>query len=1532
MFRGNNSRKEVAIAIPSENPSTSSEDPTVVYHSNYSSSYTPSTDDCSKALHYITDDYSTLNTIVVNTNTSNQHHAMNDKHAHHEGYNGGYHQYDHNKEVNSRNKKSIKSKTFVHENGISTVDDNHAIMGRSHHPPYDDVSILKHLEAINEQMKSEFQEQLFLFKKMMIQELSTAINNAAPSTIHNGTAIVPPTSSASYNINQLIHDNNEMKKELEQLKMTMMIMRTKSTTVRDHTATATATVATSAIITTDSSTNTSFALEKVGQQPDKLLSSSHYYHHYDPYRSVKPLVELTIDDVSNLLTHLNLDAYQQSFKEHCIDGPHLMLFMSENEVKEAGILLTVKARYFFIRIIEYKLKGVPVSHLQPKGTPTITSGNIYGNGGNINSDSNSIQQKFKTSVDVDNRHTNSQYTVTYKANIHGRDDAMTDRGDDRKATTSTTPTVNHHDHDHIGSKSITTKEKKSHHMLLNDDRLIDNSTKHNGDSSQSSSNAVDRPTTSNDKHHKVNRNKHYGNEDDKDNRPEEAIRNNSNQQTMMKMIGSDIVTTSDPPVVNQAITTTTVTSLKADTSATSISDNVTKVATTTASSVTKAAIETSKTTGAIVTGSTNATTTATVIKTAKVCGDEDTISPVLLFSRIYDSISSSSMIDDVNRVNTSNNISNGNDNKHDEAIVMRVGWNDNDNNAAIGDVSVIVDGKGKQLKSVDHDNSDNRMNGTRVNSSTIINSIVNDYSQDDSRFNRYYINDESNEEIKDDSNSRTKSSDKSVSFDLNISTDIVKKGLDLSIMDINNISNIHNITTDVISITLMSHDKYDSIYTKILLDSCTLDELNSLKHHARQGDLMALSYISLLHHIGSKHIAKDRLKAVEYASQSIQWLQSRYDDKYCLYILGYYYFYGISIDEDKIKAIEYHKLSAELGYARAQCSVGLYYRNGIGIARDYNKAYHYLMQAVDQKFADAQFYVGICYKNGNGVKKNLTYAAIYFKYAADQGHAIAQCNLGICYEYGQGVNKNIEEAIRYYQLSSNQCNARAQYYLSVLIKSNVATDISTTDDSSSNSRSGYGDSSRTDDYRNDGYKNAYSKISNDASTLGRLNYSMLNNKNDSYRLDNSKSHDNINDNNNKSNLDYSLDVFDNTDRINHDNYGNNHHTTSSVMVIHTASSEAKSLEMSDYPNNQYQQQRNDQSPQKLHHHHQVHQQHHHHLIFEECDKLYAKVILEQVTIHEIDHILHHVDHNDDVDFVACCYAAMLYNGGTELLRKDRTRSIEYASKSIDWIQQQARSPNNNKYAQFILGYYYFYGICVYKSISDAVRYYRLAADQNLSMAQCKLGLCYRSGRGVMKDEGEFARYYKLAADNGFSYAQCCMGECYINSIGVVKDDVTATRYYKLSADQGYARAQCYLGECYDSGRGVSKDEYQAARYYKQAAEQGYARAQCYLGLCYDSGRGVLKNEDEAARYYKRAADQGYARAQCYLAQCYNSGKGVIQDEVEAMKYFKLSADQGHARAQYNLGVCYKYGVGCAADKAESDRYFQLANNQGFQQT
>jgi TPR repeat protein len=214
------------------------------------------------------------------------------------------------------------------------------------------------------------------------------------------------------------------------------------------------------------------------------------------------------------------------------------------------------------------------------------------------------------------------------------------------------------------------------------------------------------------------------------------------------------------------------------------------------------------------------------------------------------------------------------------------------------------------------------------------------------------------------------------------------------------------------------------------------------------------------------------------------------------------------------------------------------------------------------------------------------------------------------------------------------------------------------------------------------------------------------------------------------------------------------------------------------------------------------------------------------------------------------------------LHAQQTNSYRAAFEQI-----LARAEKGDAGAECAMGEFYTYGLLgLTQSDTEAVKWYRKAAEQNEPEAQCNLGLCYESGHGVPKDEAE------------------------------------ASKWYRKAADQKNNRAQLKLGILYETGHGVMKDEVEAAKWYRKAAEQNVAQAQYNLGCHYANGDGVAKDEVEGAKWYRAAAERNYRDAQVNIGTCYALGAGVKKDYVEAYKWYSLALAQGEEVVRKNFTI------------------------------
>jgi hypothetical protein len=143
-----------------------------------------------------------------------------------------------------------------------------------------------------------------------------------------------------------------------------------------------------------------------------------------------------------------------------------------------------------------------------------------------------------------------------------------------------------------------------------------------------------------------------------------------------------------------------------------------------------------------------------------------------------------------------------------------------------------------------------------------------------------------------------------------------------------------------------------------------------------------------------------------------------------------------------------------------------------------------------------------------------------------------------------------------------------------------------------------------------------------------------------------------------------------------------------------------------------------------------------------------------------------------------------------------------------------------------------------KDFATAMSELQPLAAKGDAAAQYNLGVMHEHGQGTAQDAKEALRWYRLAAEQGHFRAQFNLGLMYASGKGAAKDDKEAAKWYRKAAERGDARSQFNLGLMHANGEGVAKNEKEAARWIRLAAEQDDARAQSRLAGMYTTGQGV----------------------------------------------------------------------------------------------
>jgi TPR repeat protein len=189
-----------------------------------------------------------------------------------------------------------------------------------------------------------------------------------------------------------------------------------------------------------------------------------------------------------------------------------------------------------------------------------------------------------------------------------------------------------------------------------------------------------------------------------------------------------------------------------------------------------------------------------------------------------------------------------------------------------------------------------------------------------------------------------------------------------------------------------------------------------------------------------------------------------------------------------------------------------------------------------------------------------------------------------------------------------------------------------------------------------------------------------------------------------------------------------------------------------------------------------------------------------------------------------------------------------------------------------------------KNYTEAIKWYRTAAENGLGAAAYRLGAIYRDGKGAKKDKTEAARWFLKAAENGTTLG--LVGLENTNEMALIEAE------YRKAAEQGDATTQIKLGRIYAKGWGGAINYPEAIAWHRKAAEQGNAEGQFILGTTYMEEQIVAPDYAEALEWFYKAAAQGHAGAQGKIGLMYYLGTHVIRDEVEAAAWYYLALSNG----------------------------------------
>ena len=145
---------------------------------------------------------------------------------------------------------------------------------------------------------------------------------------------------------------------------------------------------------------------------------------------------------------------------------------------------------------------------------------------------------------------------------------------------------------------------------------------------------------------------------------------------------------------------------------------------------------------------------------------------------------------------------------------------------------------------------------------------------------------------------------------------------------------------------------------------------------------------------------------------------------------GFLYAFGLGVDEDLEKRIEWYRKGVEDDVnPLAAVNMGLSFQFGDGVEKDMEKAISCFTVAAEGGNATAMYKMAKCYEKGDGVEKDPAKALEWYRKGAEAGNADCMTRIGRCYATGDGVEEDEAKAVSWYQRGADFGNVVCMYYL-----------------------------------------------------------------------------------------------------------------------------------------------------------------------------------------------------------------------------------------------------------------------------------------------------------------------------------------------------------------------------------------------------------------------------------------------------------------------------------------------------------------------
>ncbi|KAK8883474.1 hypothetical protein M9Y10_042566 [Tritrichomonas musculus] len=550
-------------------------------------------------------------------------------------------------------------------------------------------------------------------------------------------------------------------------------------------------------------------------------------------------------------------------------------------------------------------------------------------------------------------------------------------------------------------------------------------------------------------------------------------------------------------------------------------------------------------------------------------------------------------------------------------------------------------------------------------------------------------------------------------------------------------------------------------------------------------------------------VEKNYTKAIEFYEMS-----SKLQNSLAMFNLGNMYQCGYGVEVDYLKAKGYYELSGQLKNSKALLALGRLYFEGRGVDQDYPKARYYYELSSELNNSTALLNLGLLYYHGISVEQNYLKAIEYIEKSAQLNNSNALYHLGSMYENGEGVEQDYLKAKEYYELAGKQNNSEALFNLGLF----------------------YFNGSGVEQDFQKGIK--YLELS-----------SNLNNIDAIYNLG----------------LIYYKGIGVDQDYLKAKKYfeimAQQQNPLAYFILGNLYKDEKDYLKAKEYYELSAKQDNSD--------------------AFLNLASLYSDGLGVKRDYLKAKEYLEKAAKLDNSN--ALVNLGIFYKEGFGV-QKDYSRARYY----FDLASKQ-----DNSYGFLNLGDLYFDGVGVEQNYFQAKHYYEIAAKKENSEALFNLGNIYEKGLGVKPDYLKAKDYYELAALNGNdSKSYFNLGIFYFNGLGVEQDYNKSINFIKQSAEQDNTKALFFLAELYSNGDIFEVNIQKAIEYFQRCIE-----------ICDENSKTCNKSENTISstlnfnKYrYRSNSDLGLI----YLI--------VLNDVEKSVEFIKEAGLNEYPFGQNNFGL------------------------------